>query len=723
MYSIVRINRSWMAGLWLIGLLTPVPAPSQEAPKIPLRIEVRSDFVPVAGAAVSVNGLTATTDSAGIATVTTALGKVDVKVTKEGFLPATVSISVDEVREWQIAVDLQRPPELEQEITVHATRTDIRLQDSPTRVEVLGPEEIEEKTMMTPGDIVMMLNEMGGLRVQTTSPSLGAASVRIQGMRGRYTRFLTDGLPLFGQQGGGLGLLQIPPMDLGQVEVIKGVSSALYGAGAMAGVVNLISRAPAAEPVHEFLLNRSTLGATDASLFLASKLSTQWSASFLGGGYWQKRNDVDGDGWSDLAGYSRGIARPRFYWNGNGGRSAFLTGGVTYENREGGTVDGAFLPATGVPYHEALYTRRYDVGGTFQFLIRDHYVVSARVAASEQRHDHRFGEIRERDRHDMLFAEWTVRGTAGRHTWVAGVAGEREDYRPLDVPRFAYRYTTPGVFVQDDITLARWFSISASARADFQNRYGTFFSPRVSALLRWNGWTSRLSAGQGFFAPTPLTEETEAAGLYRLSIPTPLVAERGRSASLDLTRALGPASFTVTGFASTVRHPIFVDRTDVYQIVNLAGPARNVGLEFLGTWRKAGFSATASYTYVHSTEPESGSRVDTPLTPRQSFGLVGMWEKADTWRIGAESYYTGRQRLEENPYRTESEPYVLFGLLAERRIGPVRLFVNVENLGNVRQTQFDPLLRPNRGVDGRWTVDAWAPLDGRVLNGGIRLKF
>ena len=102
-------------------------------------------------------------------------------------------------------------------------RTGGRIDDQPTRVEVLVREEVEEKMMMTPGDIVMMLNEMGGMRVQTTSPSLGSASVRIQGMQGRYTRVLFDGLPLAGQQVGGLGLLQIPPMDLGQVEVIKGV--------------------------------------------------------------------------------------------------------------------------------------------------------------------------------------------------------------------------------------------------------------------------------------------------------------------------------------------------------------------------------------------------------------------------------------------------------------------------------------------------------------------
>jgi outer membrane receptor for ferrienterochelin and colicins len=97
-------------------------------------------------------------------------------------------LSANEAREWQIAFELQPQEKKEEEITVFATRTDTRLQDLPTRVEVLGPEEIEEKLMMTPGDIVMMLNEMGGLRVQTTSPSLGAASVRIQGMRGRYTR-------------------------------------------------------------------------------------------------------------------------------------------------------------------------------------------------------------------------------------------------------------------------------------------------------------------------------------------------------------------------------------------------------------------------------------------------------------------------------------------------------------------------------------------------------
>jgi iron complex outermembrane receptor protein len=706
---------------FLLLLGASIPAFCQ-APTATVRVEVRAGSVPVPGAKVTLGGKTLATDANGIALIPAPLGTVEIAVAKEGFLPGNTSLTITEAREWQLSLELQPQPSVKEEITVHATRTDTRLEDSPTRVEVLEQEEIEEKLLMTPGDIVMMLNEMGGLRVQTTSPGLGAASVRIQGMRGRYTRFLSDGLPLFGQQGGGLGLLQIPPMDLGQVEVIKGVSSALYGAGAMAGVVNLIARRPGSEPVHEILVNRSTLGATDVSAFLASQLSEHWGASLLGTADGQERRDVDGDGWADVAKYARGVVRPRLFWDSGNGRTGFLTGGVTYENREGGTMPGAVLPATRAPYTEALDTRRYDAGGNVQAIINQRYVFAARFAASLQNHVHQFGEVRERDRHEMLFGEITARGTLGRNTWVVGAAAERDAYRPKDVPRFAYQYIVPGVFLQDDITIAPWLSVSASGRVDFHNQFGTFFSPRVSALARGRGWTSRFSAGQGFFAPTPLTEETEAAGLSRLSIPVPLLAERGRSASLDLTRSLGPMSFTTTLFASSVSHPIYVNRTDTYELVNLAAPSRNRGVEFVGIFRKAPFSATATYSYVRSTEFENGQPFETPLTPRHSFGLTGMWEKPKG-RIGVESYYTGRQRLEENPYRAESKAYVLFGFLVERKVGPVRLFLNAENLTDVRQTRWNPLLLSSRAVDGRWTVDAWSPLDGRVFNGGVRFAF
>lgn len=74
------------------------------------------------------------------------------------------------------------------------------------------------------------------------------------------------------------------------------------------------------------------------------------------------------DSWANLAGYSRAVVRPRVFWDGGGGRTFFATAGVTQENRDGGTLEGQTLAATGLPYTEALETGRYDAGAAGQFL-------------------------------------------------------------------------------------------------------------------------------------------------------------------------------------------------------------------------------------------------------------------------------------------------------------------------------------------------------------------
>ena len=103
--------------------------------------------------------------------------------------------------------------------------------------------------------------------------------------------------------------------------------------------------------------------------------------------------------------------------------------------------------------------------------------------------------------------------------------------------------------------------------------------------------------------------------------------------------------------------------------------------------------------------------------------LARLVEREEGGRVGAEVYHTGVQRLEANPFTAASEPYVIVGLLAERQFGAIRVFVNDEHLTGVRQTRWQPLIRPGRAVDGRWTVDAWAPLGGRTINGGVRVRF
>ncbi len=77
-----------------------------------------------------------------------------------------------------------------EEIAVTATRTSRTIADQATRIETIAGEEIEEKISMEPSNISMLLNESPGITVQQTSAVSGGASIRIQGLDGRYTQIL-----------------------------------------------------------------------------------------------------------------------------------------------------------------------------------------------------------------------------------------------------------------------------------------------------------------------------------------------------------------------------------------------------------------------------------------------------------------------------------------------------------------------------------------------------
>jgi iron complex outermembrane receptor protein len=704
--------------------LIALPVHAQEAARVIVR--VRSETGPVERAEVRSAGILARTNPQGEATLRIPAGERELSVRKLGFTPTSVRLSVRPGADTTITVQLFEQPEELEEIIVSSTRMGQRIEDVPTRVEVLAREEVEEKMLMTPGDIAMMLNETSGLRVQSTSPSLGGASVRIQGLRGRYTQVLSDGLPLYGGQSGALGLLQIPPMDLGQVEVIKGGASALYGSSALGGVVNLISRRP--EDDRELLLNQTTRGGTDGVLWLSRELNERWGYTLLGSVHRQSQADVDEDGWADLPGYRRAVVRPRLFWDNGAGRSVFVTVGATAEDREGGTLPGFLVPG-GVPFPEELETRRIDAGLVSRLLLAGDRLLSVRASAMGQRHAHLFGDTPEDDLHATGFGEVTLSGTDAGHTWVLGAALQREHYNGRDVEGFDYTYTTPSLFAQDEYRPADWLALSASGRFDFHSEYETFFNPRISALVRPGaGWTARASAGTGTFAPTPFTEETEAVGLSRLRPLGRLEAERARNASLDVGRTFGEFELNGTIFGSVVHNALMVRAGQEGELVlfNADEPTRTRGTELLARWHREPFHLTATHTYLRSTEvdpEEPSARREVPMTPRQSFGMVGMWEAEDQGRVGLEVYYTGRQTLEDNPYREIGRPYVILGFLAERRFGRARAFLNAENLLDVRQTRFDPVLLPARSPEGRWTTDLWAPLEGRVFNAGVRYEF
>jgi iron complex outermembrane receptor protein len=720
--------------MWLLivvlgspGLLAPAEvwarAPDVRQPQSQtVSVRVTSDGRPVAGARVRLDEIEVRTEPDGVASLTVTAGAVEIMVDADGFVPATVRLPASLLA--PIDVMLEPLAEFEEEIVVSASRSPTRLQDQPLRVEVIDREEIEEKALMTPGSVAMLIGETTGLRVQPTAPSLGAANVRIQGLRGRYSQLLAEGLPLYGGQGDSFSLLQVPPLDLGQVEIIKGVASALYGASALGGVINLVSRRPMSA-AREVMLNATSLGGTDTTVWLADVPSDRWRWSVLGGFHRQGRRDLDHDGWTDVSGYDRGMVRPRFFFDNGTGTTVVATAGVMVEDRDGGTLPGRVAP-DGQPFAESLWTGRGDAGVVARWLISSR-VISLRGSYGRQSQDRHFGEVRERGTRDTGFGEVSLQGASSRHTWVFGGAFQHDGYRAEDFPDLDYSFDVPAVFAQDELTLGP-ARLAVSGRLDVHDEYGVLASPRASLLWRPDDeWTMRLSAGGGAFAPTPFVEDTDETGFSRLNPLVGLDAERAWSGSLDVTRRVRALELSMTWFASRVTNPIqFVTlANDRAELRHADGPTRTWGSEALGRYRAGPLMATATYAYIQSSEVEPGSagRRDVPLTPRHYTALDVMAEDSRVGRAGVEVYYVGRQTLEDNPYRDEGVGHWIVGALVEKRFRALRVFVNAENLGDVRQTKYDPLVRPVRHPDGRWTVDAWAPLDGRVVNGGVRVFF
>jgi outer membrane receptor for ferrienterochelin and colicins len=610
-------------------------------------------------------------------------------------------------------------------IVITATRKPTLIQDEPLRVEAVPAEEIEENLTVQPGNLSSLLTELPSVRVQALAPSLGGAGLQLRGMPARDTLVLTDGLPLLGTEPDAFGLLQTPPLDLQRVEVIKGAASALYGGSALGGVLNLVSQPPTSEST--LLANASSRGGEDLEAFLTAHGDSRWSGTVMGGAHYQSREDVNDDGWADIPGYRRFTLRPRVWWSDGDGDSTFLTAGVVDEDRTGGTLPGRAIP-DGTSFPVELETHRYDAGLVSRWGLAEEQTFTFRASVTSAHLDQTFGPVYTPWTQTTVFTEAAWNGSSRGHSWVLGVAFNRDQLSVPTEPGVGHVYDTPAAFAQDEYSPASWVTLAGSARIDANDQYGTFVSPRLSALLREPGspWSVRASVGGGFSAPTPFVDEVEATGLASVVPLSGVHAERAITASFDAKWSAHGWDVNASVFTSEIRDPLTAlpAAAEKLEIINGPGPRRAPGAEVLIGYVAGPLHAIASWTYLNATEEDTPRvREDTPFVPREAAELGAILESEKRGRVGLEIGYTGKQAIAYDPYRHTSPGFLELNALGQLRFGDISVFVNAINLTNVRQTNYDPLLRPSLGPGGNPITDVWAPLAGRTFNLGIRAEL
>lgn len=648
-----------------------------------------------------------------------------------GFETKEVTYSFPVVDNRVFEILLHPGDEHMEEVIISATRSRRTIADLPTRVEVLSGEELEEKGNMKPGDIRMLLNETTGIQTQQTSATSYNSSIRIQGLDGKYTQLLKDGYPLYSGFSGGLSLLQIIPLDLQQVEVVKGASSTLHGGGAIAGLVNLVSKTPGDKQELNFLLNGTSALGLDLSGFYSDsfgKLGTTVFASYnLGSPY-----DPAGIGLTVIPEFRRYTLNPTMFYKVTDRTGIDLGVNAVIEDRTGGNI--AYLEGDKSiedPYLEVNNTKRITTragfdhdflnGSRFQFknsvsfFERDieipEYSFSGNQFASFNEATYTFGEER---------MEWI----AGLNLWIDRFTQNNvSNTLPLD-----YNHMTFGAFLQNTWDISGSVSLESGLRADYQNEYGFFVLPRVSGLIRFSDKiTARIGGGLGYKTPTIFTEDAERIQFQNV-LPIAVSeteAEESIGANFDInyrTDLFEIVDFSLNNlfFYTKVDNPLILANTseNIFEYIQPEGFIDTRGMETNIKFGYDDFHLFIGYTLADVNRHYGGTSSALPLVAEHRLNNVLMYELEDNLKIGLEAYYFSPQELTDG---TTGQEYWIFGLMTEKIWGDFSIFLNFENFTDTRQTRFESIYTGS--ISDPQFRDIYAPLDGFLVNGGFKLKL
>lgn len=688
--------------------------------------------LPGVNASISETKIGAITDNSGRLTMNDIPdGNLTISFSFVGYASKDLNLTFPLSSTEPFTIELEEEEEELEEVIVTATRSSRTILDIPTRIEAISGEELDEKATMKPGDIRMQLNESTGIQVQQTSAISGNANFRIQGLDGRYTQLLQDGLPLYSGFSSGLSIMQIPPLNLSQIEIIKGSASTLYGGGAIAGLINLVTKKPTEERELSFMGNVTTARGLDVSGFYGKK-NKKVGLTIFAASNSQKAYDPNDDGFSDIPEFQRFTFNPKLYLYLNKSSTLSLGLNGSTETRMGGSLNrinnensGEFFEknesdrvASQLEYDQKLSEKsRFIIKNSISYFSRDiqvpNYMFSGEQWSSYS--EVSYSTIREK-------SEWV----GGLNLWT-----EQFNENPSgNIFLRDYSYNTIGAFLQNTWSPYEKFSLETGLRMDYIEEFGSFVLPRISAMYKLNNdLTMRLGGGLGYKTPTVFLEESEEVAFRNVLPLNPSLAnvEKSIGGNFDInykTLLFDEISFSVNQlfYFTRLNNPLVLNpdslAKEVYYFENADGQIDTKGFETNIKLGYQDFKLFFGYTFNDNKRHYYNLNNRTPLTPKHRIGTVLMYEVEGKFRIGLEAYYTGSQTL-TNGFVTED--YWVTGLMIEKKWERISLFVNFENFSDTRQSRFGPLYKGTK--ENPTFSEIYAPVDGFVANSGIKVRL
>ena len=652
-------------------------------------------------------------------------GEYNVQISFLGFQTLKTSIKVP--MNGSLMFYLKESANSLDQVFLQSTRSTRTVKKIPTRIEFIGAEELSEKAIMNPTNISMVLRESTGIQMQQTSLSSANANIRIQGLDGRYTQLLRDGFPLYGGFSSGLSILQIPPLDLKQFEIIKGSSSTLYGGGAIAGLVNMVSKNPEEDPQLDIMLTQTQALGSTANIFYAER-KNNWGWTLYGSGHYQNAYDPEDDGFSNLPQTQSISFNPKLFYYPSENTTIWFGINGTYDDRIGGDITKIEDGENGIhQYSEENLSKRVSTQAVYETQIDSTQSVSIKNSIAFFDRSLEIPDLLFKGKQWNTFTETTYQKEGIKIDWVLGANLYTTSFDELENPlNRDQKDLTVGLFANNIYDISDQWILETGLRTDYARDWGFFALPRVSILFKSsNNFSSRLGGGLGYKIPDIFTEEAEFIN-FRNILPIDkdsLEAERSYGLNLDFnfqTRLFDNVNFSINQlfYLTAINKGLLLNPVDneFFQFENASGEILSKGAETNIKFTYKDFRWFLNYAFINTRLNYLPGNPQKPLTARHNAGSVFMYE-SEKWRIGYETYYTGKQILSNG---VETTDFVTMGLLGMRNFKWGSVFVNFENFTDRRQSRFTPLVLPPH--ENPTFPEIYAPTDGFIFSLGIILK-
>jgi len=666
-----------------------------------------------------------------------------------GYKPDTISVT----NMTELKIVLASKKQLK-EITVTSKMRSTYLNNfSPTRTQTMTGNELLKAACC---NLSESFETNPSVDVSYNDAVTGSKQIQLLGLSGNYTQLTVENLP--GPRGIAtpLGLNSIAGPWIESIQLTKGVGSVANGYESIAGQINVELKKP--ENSEQLLANLyvNDYGKTDINLNLSKKMGKKWSAGWLVHEDFLKNKSLDfnGDGFRDLpTGNTISIINRYKYDNSKGVLAQF---GIKLLNdkKTGGEVlyDPTKDKYTRNHYGLGINTGRYEAFAKIGYVFpeKKYKSIGLQIAANNHQQDSYFGfttyNAQQQTFYSNLIYQSIIKTTI--HKFRAGISFLYDKYNE-DFKRVNFKRTeiVPGIFGEYTFTPNEKFSAVAGLRADNNNLFGFFVTPRLN--LRYEpikGTTIRASAGRGQRTANIFAENTSvfvsarqvniinaAAGkAYGLN---PEVAwNKGISIDQKFKCFGNDGLMSIDFFRNDFNNQVVVDVENAREVkfYNLQGKSYSNSFQAeVNVEPIKKFNVRVAYRYFDVKTTYSGQLLDRPLIAKHR-AFINFDYGVNDFKFDYTFTYNGKKRLPNTsgnaiPYQLAnySPDFILMNMQVTKTLSkklPIDIYLGAENLLNYYQNNV--ILSATQPFGQYFDASmVWGPVSGRMFYTGLRLKI